>query len=114
MVFHFLRKRKTIEEEYKEALQLAVQTFSNFPNLDMDFSDRQVNEIIRPRLNNLLVLEMKIELQENDSTEERTQRINLLSKVLDEANGDLHTKEEMQRGWEILKQLVIKRFNSLH
>lgn len=114
MGFSFFRKRKTIEEEYKDALNLAVQTFRNFPDLDLDFSDRQVNEIIIPRLNNLLVLEMRIELQENDSKEERTQRINLLSKVLDKRNADLHTKEEMQRDWETLKQLVIKRFNSLH
>ena len=107
----FWRNRKTIEEEYKEALRLVVQTFDNFPDLSLDFSDRQVNEIIIPRFRKLIEAELA-----NDASKGQkgiTNPVVTLARIITDPKSWKSTQQYKEDTWQQLKVLVFDRYNKL-
>lgn len=111
MVFGIFKKRKTIEDEYKEALNLTVQMFENFPDLNLDFTDRQINQIIVPRLQKLIKAELA-----NDAKNGQRGIVNpiiTLSKIIIDPESWRSTEQYKKDTWEQLKVLVFDRYNKI-
>lgn len=107
----FWKRGKTIEEEYREALRLAVQTFENFPDLSLDFSDRQVNKIIIPRLKKLI----KTELANDASKGQKgiTNPVVTLAGIIIDLKSWRSTEKYKEETWQQLKVLVFDKYDKL-
>ncbi|MFP4402310.1 MAG: hypothetical protein ACLFPL_03675 [Candidatus Nanoarchaeia archaeon] len=107
----FFKDKKTIKQNYKEALELAVQTFKNFPNLELDFSSRQVNEIIIPRMKNLIKAELAKDAENGHKG--LTNPVVELAKIIIDKKSWKSTQEYKENIWQQLKVLVLDRYNKL-